>query len=67
MQYWTQEAMQTVCTDYGRVVDLWSNGAPAPYLNGTQYEELMFEERVLSIINNQTAASKPLFLVYTPQ
>jgi len=51
-------------------VDLWSddgagNEGPARSLNGTDYEEYLFRDRVLSIIAAHDA-SRPLFLVYTP-
>lgn len=40
-------------------------GAPAKNLNGTQYEEFMFRDRVFNIIQNHNT-TEPLFLVYTP-
>ena len=47
------------------VVDLWSNNQPAWGLNGTDYEEAMFTERVLQVIKDHDP-TKPLFLYYTP-
>jgi len=58
--------MQTVCTDYAPIVDLWSNGGPAYGLNGTAYEEYMFRDRVVETIAGHDFAARPLFLVYTP-
>jgi arylsulfatase B len=64
--YWTQAAMQTQCTDYGQIWDLWDTGRPAWSMNGTSYEEFMFHERVYTIIDEHNFEEQPLFLVYTP-
>jgi arylsulfatase B len=62
--------MQSACQEYNPIVDLWNtNGeseGPAFGLNNTQYEEYVFRDRVMQIINNMTDQSPPLFLVYTP-
>ena len=64
--FFTQIGMQSKCLNYDpTMVDLWSNGAPAHGLNGTQYEEYMFRDRVMSIIDDWDQ-QKPLFLVFTP-
>jgi arylsulfatase B len=67
--YWDQTLMQSVCQAYNPIVDLWSTTAPdegpATTLNGTAYEEYIFRDRVLSIIEAHDP-STPLFLVYTP-
>ena len=47
------------------IVDLWDTNKPAHGMNGTDYEEAIFKERVLSVINNHTP-SIPLFLYYAP-
>ena len=47
------------------IVDLWDTDKPAHGMNGTDYEEAIFKERVLSIINNHNVSS-PLFLYYAP-
>jgi len=50
------------------IVDLWDTDKPAYGLNGTgqdNYEEALFRDRVLSIINNHDP-STPLFLYYAP-
>jgi arylsulfatase B len=68
--YWDQTLLQSSCQKYNPIVDLWSddnagNEGPARTLNGTDYEEYLFRDRVLSIIAAHDA-SQPLFLVYTP-
>jgi len=50
------------------VVDLWDTDKPAWGVNGTgpdNYEEALFTERVLKVINNRDT-TKPLFLYYAP-
>ena len=50
------------------VVDLWDTEKPAHGVNGTgpdNYEEGLFRERLLSIVNNHDTA-QPLFLYYAP-
>jgi arylsulfatase I/J len=47
------------------IVDLWENNQPAWGLNGTDYEEAMFTERVLEVLKNHDS-TKPLFLYYAP-
>ena len=47
------------------VVDLWDNNQPAWGLNGTDYEEAMFTERVLQVVKNHDP-TQPLFLYYAP-
>ena len=47
------------------VVDLWDNNQPAWGLNGTDYEEAMFTERVLQVVKHHDP-TKPLFLYYAP-
>lgn len=75
--YWTQTLAQSACTEYtsanasfpngpAPIVDLWSDGAPATTLNGTDYEEYLFRDRVMDIINRAASSDTPLFLVYTP-
>lgn len=75
--YWTQTLQQSACINYTSanpanpngpppIVDLWSNGAPAKTLNGTDYEEYMFRDRVMDIIDRAASSQTPLFLVYTP-
>ena len=44
-------------------VDLWDTDSPARVLNGTGYEERLFLERVVQIIENHNK-STPLFLFY---
>ena len=45
------------------IVDLWDTDKPANTLNGTVYEEYLFRDRMLSILNNHDQ-SKPLYLNY---
>ena len=47
------------------IVDLWDTDKPAHGVNGTDYEEALFKNRVLSIINKHNT-STPLFLYYAP-
>jgi len=47
------------------MVDLWDTESPAHGVNGTGYEEGLFKERLLSIVNSHDVA-KPLFLYYAP-
>ena len=47
------------------IVDLWNTDKPAMGMNGTNYEECLFKERVLEVINNHDP-STPLFLYYAP-
>jgi len=50
------------------IVDLWDTGKPAHGVNGTgqdHYEEALFRDRVLNIIENHDP-SIPLFLYYGP-
>ena len=60
--YYTQHSGECSGKD---VVDLWDSGSPAQNLNGTAYEEQIFKDRILSIVNNHTT-STPLFLYYAP-
>ena len=53
------------CTGRGNVTDLWLNTGPAIHLKGNDYEENMFKEHVLDIIQNHDATA-PLFLYYAP-
>ena len=50
------------------IVDLWDTDKPATGVNGTgadNYEEALFAERVLQIVNSHDS-STPLFLYYAP-
>eukprot|EP00118_Oscarella_pearsei_P025457 m.308219 g.308219 ORF g.308219 m.308219 type:complete len:548 (+) comp43581_c0_seq1:478-2121(+) len=53
------------CIGHGNVTDLWMNTGPAVHLKGTDYEENLFKEQVLKILEEHDA-SKPLFLYYGP-
>lgn len=46
--------------------DLWDTDKPASTINGTVYEELLFRERILDILNSHDP-STPLFITYTPK
>ena len=46
-------------------VDLWNTDKPAMGMNGTNYEECLFKECVLEVINNHDP-STPLFVYYAP-
>ena len=61
--YYTEEAGNC---DRVKIVDLWDTDKPAYSLNGTgpdKYEEGLFKERILKIINDHDK-STPLFLYY---
>ena len=47
------------------IVDLWDTDKPAHGMNGTDYEEALFQQHVMSVINNHST-STPLFLYYAP-
>lgn len=64
--YWNQKLQQSTCQTYTPdVIDLWSNGAPARSLNGTEYEEFIFRDRVYETLAAHDPAD-PLFMLYTP-
>ena len=51
------------------IVDLWDTDSPATGVNGTgpdNYEEGLFKEHVLKVINSHNDPSTPLFLYYAP-
>ncbi len=45
------------------IVDLWSSDKPGSDSNGTKYEEELFQDHLLDIVNNHDP-STPLFLYY---
>jgi arylsulfatase B len=57
----------TACTLYGdgHIADLWSNDGPAVGLNGTDFVEYLFRDRLLEIIAN-ASGEEPLFIYYAP-
>ena len=61
--YYTETAGN--CKGYGKVVDLWDYDQPANKDNGTAYEEHLFEEHLMQVVNNHDP-STPLFLYYAP-
>eukprot|EP01084_Bolivina_argentea_P151770 264874_1 len=48
------------------LVDLWKNDGPLYGLNGTEYEEFLFQKELNKLINNFTQQTEPFFLIYTP-
>ena len=48
------------------IIDLWDTDKPAASLNGTDYEEYIFRDRMLEILHNHhdNTPDKPLFLSY---
>ena len=63
--YYTEQTGQCEGT---MIVDLWDTDKPAHGVNGTgpdNYEEGLFKQRVLDIVNNHDT-STPLFLYYAP-
>lgn len=65
VDYYTQNLMQSTCQQYNPIVDLWDTGAPAKALNGTNYVEYIFRDRVYNILSTHNL-SEPLFMLYTP-
>eukprot|EP00050_Salpingoeca_kvevrii_P006706 m.291120 g.291120 ORF g.291120 m.291120 type:complete len:544 (+) comp12413_c0_seq1:60-1691(+) len=63
--FWSQANMQTCCEDNQQIIDLWRTDRGASDVNGTDYEEYLFEREMLNIIHNHNT-SQPLFLFYTP-
>lgn len=62
--YYSQAAFEdTFCKQ--NITDLWNTDKPAYGINGTAYEEYLFRDHVLDIINSHNA-SEPLFLYYAP-
>eukprot|EP01062_Namystynia_karyoxenos_P052672 TRINITY_DN422_c0_g2_i3.p1 TRINITY_DN422_c0_g2~~TRINITY_DN422_c0_g2_i3.p1 ORF type:complete len:569 (+),score=189.30 TRINITY_DN422_c0_g2_i3:107-1708(+) len=53
----------TAYPDRAGLVDFWDTDKPAKDLAGTQYEEFLFRDRVISILRNHDQ-SKPLYLNY---
>lgn len=80
--YWTQQCAQSLCctgnisspllngTITTPIVDLWDTHGPAFHLNGTDYEEFIFLQCLLEIIDNHNTDDinndDPLFLFYAP-
>mmetsp|Transcript_84125 Transcript_84125/g.132832 ORF Transcript_84125/g.132832 Transcript_84125/m.132832 type:complete len:538 (-) Transcript_84125:46-1659(-) len=61
--YWTQEVASSGPQACGSLVDLWNTTAPARNRNGTGYEEEMFTNNTLNIIDRHDT-SEPLFLFH---
>ena len=51
--------------EHKKTIDMWENDSPASNLNGTDYEEAIFRDRVLEILGEHDQ-SIPLFLFYAP-
>ena len=51
--------------EHTKIIDFWEDDAPARHLNGTGYEEGIFKNRILQIVNKHDE-NKPLFLYYAP-
>lgn len=73
--FWNQSCMQSTCCDPDEhgfdLVDLWDTDRPAFNLNGTNYEEFIFMDRMKEIIQNHSSHhgsddNEPLFLFYAP-
>ena len=71
--FWTRGIMQSSCLKagggaYANLTDLWDTTAPAPrsVIDSGAYEEAIFRDRALSIINAHDPSKQPLFLLYTP-
>eukprot|EP01079_Euglenida_sp_SAG-EU17-18_P009674 gene9674-1741_t len=61
--YLTEVDGVTPCQGYHKVHDLWLDNAPAVHLMGQGYEEQIFSERAVQIIEDHDV-SEPLFLYY---
>lgn len=71
IDYWSQRLAQSSCQSYGTIVDLWTHNSttpegPARTLNGTQYVEYIFRDRVLEILEQHDPSQGPLYLQYNP-
>ena len=63
--FWNSKIQQSACQAIAPdTVDLWDSGAPARSLNGSKYEEFLFRDRLVDLINGHDGS--PLFLLYTP-
>lgn len=60
--------MCTASSVYARnlshTTDLWDTDGPALQVNGTGFEEALFEERVIGLIEGHQGAESPLCLYY---
>jgi len=61
--YWTQQVASSGPVACGPMVDLWNTTGPALDKNGTAYEEEMFTNNTLHILD-QHNVSEPLFLFH---
>eukprot|EP00931_Biecheleriopsis_adriatica_P012761 TRINITY_DN11397_c0_g1_i1.p1 TRINITY_DN11397_c0_g1~~TRINITY_DN11397_c0_g1_i1.p1 ORF type:complete len:554 (-),score=37.98 TRINITY_DN11397_c0_g1_i1:215-1660(-) len=61
--YWTQKVTGGGPTGCGPLVDLWNTTGPARGKNGTAYEEEMFTNNTLDVIDRHNT-SEPLFLFH---
>lgn len=61
--YWTQQVASAGPTGCGPLVDLWNTTGPARSVNGTGYEEEMFTNNTLNILDHHDP-SEPLFLFH---
>ncbi|CAB9504225.1 Arylsulfatase B [Seminavis robusta] len=79
--YFTQECIQSVCCndhihrqDKPTIYDLWDTDKPARALQGSDYEEFIFQRRMFDIIDSHAeqqeskddTQQQPLFLFYAP-
>eukprot|EP00911_Craspedida_sp_UC1_P001824 UC1_evm1s1395 len=48
------------------IKDLWDTDKPASALNGTVYEELLFRQRMMDILDKHDPTT-PLFMLYAPK
>ena len=66
--YWTQTREVRECVKYGlpeNINDLWKDDKPAYGLNGSAYEEVLFENAMMQAIEEHDPAT-PFFLYYAP-
>lgn len=61
--YYTQTRLECKNT---KIVDLWDTDKPAHGVNGTDYEEALFKNHLLKLVNDHDPSSSPLFLYYAP-
>ena len=64
--YWNEQ--ENIGCGGGIYRDLWQNDKPAFGINGTQYEELIFAERVYNLLDEfgKKDENEPFFMLYAP-
>lgn len=63
--FWSQANMQTCCESDQTIIDFWHTDKGASDVNSTGYSEFLYQQELLSVINNHDP-STPLMLFYAP-